>query len=715
MGQYAGMKILPIFPGVKFIMEGEQALMAGCPPEIIKVLAQQQLPSPQAILLPDVAISQGESQVSVEFPLYHHWFAGDEEPAQPMRLIGNARRVEAARELLRLTLFGPEPQELEAWGLTPEQAENLSRETRWFHLKDESGKRIPLEQLVQTDVLGDEAMDLGWLTICRIRPNVFEVRAGNQAAVIDLHVEREQAPPYPVTPDLTVANLVKLGVEVLGGATGFSPTQACSGLALCYNGNYMLIDAIPYLNYHLKARGIARNQIHSLFLTHIHDDHCNLVSLLQYNRRITILTAPVVFQMMLRKLSLVLDRPVERLRDYFDFVPLTPGEETDYFGLHITPFWSSHCIPTLGAQFETIHEGRIYRLMYTGDTQSLTDMKRMQTMGVITPARYAEVGDVFRKAAHLLIADGGEGSIHGDPMDALDSPADRIVFLHLDRLGEQFQAQFTVASSGKRFSIVQGTTDYQLTRTIEFLLEYFPGMPPVWISNLLANQNVLTYNAGDIIIRQGTRSEGHVFMILTGYAEVINYDGEQRQRLAQMEAGELIGEMSVITGRGQRNASVVALSPVTVTAFSEHAFHGYIRSQKYEERLRKMWQMRELLQNFPYLKPLQQPVLRSLSMKVELAYLKAHSGKRAFDSICQPGGLLFPLGQELVLEEDGQEKKYQPQSAPVFSRAGMRLVTESEFQYLLLNPEDAGTLRREIPAFRFFWEETLGLPLPQVG
>ena len=126
-----------------------------------------------------------------------------------------------------------------------------------------------------------------------------------------------------MTTDLTVSTLVKMGIEVLGGATGFSSAQASSG--------------------------IARNQIHSIFLTHIHDDHCNIASLLQYNRKIRVLTTPLIFHMMLKKLYLTMDRPVDRLRAYFDFLPLTPGEETEFFGLQILPHWSSHSIPTIGA------------------------------------------------------------------------------------------------------------------------------------------------------------------------------------------------------------------------------------------------------------------------------------------------------------------------------------------------------------------------------
>ena len=56
----------------------------------------------------------------------------------------------------------------------------------------------------------------------------------------------------------------------------------------------------------------------------------------------------------------------------------------------------------------------------------------------------------------------------------------------------------TSAGATEHLLIAQETN---LTRTIEFLLEYFPEMPPMWISNLLSNQKVIKYNAGDIILR----------------------------------------------------------------------------------------------------------------------------------------------------------------------------------------------------------------------
>ena len=707
------MEATQIFPGCYYITDGTHALLSGCPPEIVKVLRQRDLQPAQFILLPDSPVAHGESQVAVEFPLYYYLFGrGRSKIPPPLQLIGGERRVTAARALLQLTLFGPDEATMAGWGVAPMEAEALARETRWFQPKAGDGRPLAIEDLVEGKVMGEDETDLGWIRLRRVRKNVFRFTAPDWEQVVDLNFSEEQVPPYPVRPDLNVSSLVKLGVEILGGATGFSSLSPSSGAALCYNGNYFLIDSIPFLNHHLRARGIARNQVQALFLTHVHDDHCNMVSLLQYNRRIQVITHPLVYRMALRKLALTMDRAEESLEGYFTLVPLEIGRTLDYFGLCLTAFWSSHSIPTIGAVFETRHAGAAYNFIYTGDTQALADIKRMQRAGVITMERANGIAELYSRPTQLLVADGGEGAIHGDPADALHSPAERIVFLHLDRLSDRFNAQFSIATSGKRYTIVRGTTDYDLTRTIEFLLEYFPSMPPLWISNLLANQQVLSFNAGDIIIRQGSRSEGNVYMILTGYAQVVQHDGEHRNILAQMEAGELMGEMSIITGRGQRNASVVALSPVTVTAIAETAFHGFIRHQNLEQGLRKMWQNRELLQGFSSLRQLQQPVFRALSESVTLEHLPALAGRPVLSRLVGAGGLIFPLGSAIAVDRAGSVECVEANTVPVWCHDDARLVMDAEMPYLALSPEQAASLRRRIPAFRFFWEESLRLPVP---
>jgi hypothetical protein len=44
-----------------------------------------------------------------------------------------------------------------------------------------------------------------------------------------------------------------LGLDVLGGASGFSTEQASTVLVLNFNGCLMLIDSIPFLDQHLDS------------------------------------------------------------------------------------------------------------------------------------------------------------------------------------------------------------------------------------------------------------------------------------------------------------------------------------------------------------------------------------------------------------------------------------------------------------------------------
>src|SRR5690606_32772145 len=101
----------------------------------------------------------------------------------------------------------------------------------------------------------------------------YRVSSGEQSVEVDPGEDQSIDPPYDMQQDSVPRELVKLGLEILGSASGFTADEPCTGLALCYNGDYILVDSIPYLDKHLYARGISKNQVSAVFLTHLHDDH----------------------------------------------------------------------------------------------------------------------------------------------------------------------------------------------------------------------------------------------------------------------------------------------------------------------------------------------------------------------------------------------------------------------------------------------------------
>jgi hypothetical protein len=282
--------------------------------------------------------------------------------------------------------------------------------------------------------------------------------------------------------------------------------------------------------------------------------------------------------------------------------------------------------------------------------------------------------------------------------------------MHLDGLSDKYQAQFNVAESGKRFWILKGYTDYNTTRTIEFLLEYFPKMPPLWISNLLGDQDLFHYNSGDIIIREGSRSQGTVFMILTGYALVVQHLEGKKTVVAQVEAGEIIGEMAVLSGDRMRNASVVAFSPVTVTAFSDKAFLDFIQHQHLEGHLKNTWENRSNLQKFSKLNNLPQKVLRSLAESVQFIRTDDEPGPNSLSQLAKNGCMIFPLNKDIEISENNNRVKYKKLNDFLYIHKSVRVKGDRGTEILLLNMDDAVELCKNIPVFRFFWEEELDFP-----
>ena len=137
--------------------------------------------------------------------------------------------------------------------------------------------------------------------------------------------------------------------------------------------------------------------------------------------------------------------------------------------------------------------------------------------------------------------------------------------------------------------------------------------PSRWLHNLLAEAQIKKYNQDDIIIVQGDVSHEQVYFILTGYCDVVQHNGTELQTLASLQAGELIGEMAIITELGLRNASVIARTPVTICVLDELAFSSFIEERKLKQQLVNLWENRPLLSKLPTFDLMSSTVLNKIN------------------------------------------------------------------------------------------------------
>jgi len=258
--------------GSRVLQCGKESLLIGQPPEVLKGLLLHKVPTFNTMVLTD-SKEKDSSDISRIF------------------------------RLLRLTLLGPTEAELESWG-TPKRVQREWLEAaHYLALKDERGQVREVESFFNVIPFINEQAEAGSFTILHTGHDKYTVSFSEDSLEVDLNEDEHIFPPYQMQSDFIPRDLVKLGLEILGSASGFTANEPCTGLALCYNGSYILIDSLPYLDKHLYARGISKNSVSAVFLTHLHVDHCAMFPLILMPQKVEVITTREIFEMAIEKLS----------------------------------------------------------------------------------------------------------------------------------------------------------------------------------------------------------------------------------------------------------------------------------------------------------------------------------------------------------------------------------------------------------------------------
>ena len=620
--------------GSRLIQAAGHSVLVGQPPEVLKGLKLSGCEHFDGVLLIDTRERDASLMNHVEFLLYHFLFdLGGYARGEKLLLIGNIQAIKQAKRLMKITLLGPDPEQFERWGSEP----ILAKE--WLGIAEDAALRGPDQAILTVDdfftthTFVDDQVQIGDLLIEHTGFDQYRFSDGRESQDVDLGDDTLIRPSYPTQKDYQSAGLAKFSLEVLGGASGFSPNEPCTGLALCHNGDYLLIDAIPFLDEHLLARGISKNQISACFLTHIHDDHCALFPLMQAPRVIDIITSIEIFEMAIEKLALGLGWQDTVIREHFRHIPIHPDHAINHFGLIIQAHHTVHSIPTIGATF-TVRDGQqTNQICVVGDNHSLRKVQSLHQAGIVRSETLEPLRALYQTRFNLLIADGGAGALHGDPAEFTTSPAERIVFVHIDELPAEFAATFSVASAGKRYTLIDGDLSLYAALIHHYVKIWIGDAGPNrWLRSLVTNAAIKNYNQEDVVLVQGQESKGYVYLILTGYCSVVHHDGHDIKTVATLQAGDLLGEMAALTELGARNASILALTPVTVCRFSEDAFTALANDPKLRAQLNKRWQLRPIINNLAFFKSLNATVNEQISAISELVE--------------------YPSGASIILDKD---------------------------------------------------------------
>lgn len=130
-------------------VEGECVLF-GQPPEVLKGLLLNKIMSFDTLVLTDVHEKDGSLLNNLEYPLYFFLFiAKSLEQGRVLNLVGSQGDISRALRLLRLTLLGPTPTELDDWDTWDGLKQEWLDAAEYLALKNETGEIRDVESFFQ--------------------------------------------------------------------------------------------------------------------------------------------------------------------------------------------------------------------------------------------------------------------------------------------------------------------------------------------------------------------------------------------------------------------------------------------------------------------------------------------------------------------------------------------------------------------------------------
>jgi len=349
-----------------FLVEIEdETIIFGSPPEIIKVLMTSGKPMPTTVVLPENFFWLEEVQVELEFPLFHYlFFRGGFSQGEKLKVIGTVDQIERIRQILRLTLLGPDERRMRKWRIPPPEIARQLAITDHFALKKQEGSIADIDDLVEFIFFKNEKTEFKGLHIEIKGENIFSIIYGGEEQVIDLNFYERQKPPKKIQADSSFQlNRPAFGLLALSHCTsGFDPTGFTTGLVLFINSMPLLIDGPSWTKEHLRAFGLSISEIRGIILSHTHGDHASMIDAIISGRKVNLITIKEVCRSFIYKLSLLIGWPEYKIKKMIRCKEVSLDRPYYWFGATFNFFRSVHTIPTIG--FKVSYNGnKIIRLL----------------------------------------------------------------------------------------------------------------------------------------------------------------------------------------------------------------------------------------------------------------------------------------------------------------------------------------------------------------
>jgi len=548
------------------IPDADLHILCGCPMDSVKHLMRLGLirkvfkngityeAGPNAILLSDTQIQNGDFANVAEFPVLHMMYRqGMVIPDHPGNsgnkpmLIGLADQLQAQSNYIFRGTYGLTTlEELTDAGVSHGEAlEMLSMKSR-FNFNNIQRT----EDLLDIKTINDETLEIkNGVYLTRTGFNRYTIKYKEEMEEIDLNLKKldRYEPPYNL--DFHRVKREYFSVVHIGDGNGWDKNRPCMGSLLTFQGKYYLIDAGPSILFSLTSLGISVNDIEGIFQTHAHDDHfCGLTSFVQTDHRIKYFATPLVRQSVVKKLTALMGVEESMFEKSFEIHDLKSGKWNYLDGLEVKPVFSPHPVETSILYFRTFWRDGYRTYGHLADIASDRILREFliedKNGNGISEQFYNEVWKNYLMPADLKKIDIGGGMIHGHAEDFRDDQSRKIILSHTEHDLKDAEKEIgSSASFGMQDVLIPSEADYHSIYSRHFLKSLLPDISSSDRS-ILQNGTITYFNVGTILLKKGEKAET-LFLIINGLVEMIN---TVETRNSILSSGSFIGTTIVIDG-----------------------------------------------------------------------------------------------------------------------------------------------------------------------
>ena len=301
-------------------------------------------------------------------------------------------------------------------------------------------KFLPLD-IGETVAIEETAHSDSNIVIEHFAENQYNIKYKQTSYVCDINFDTPQEPCYPINhspllPEENDSDSDVFSLRVLGASEGFDPLAPANGYLIRVKGKWILWDCPGYTETHLNQLDLKVEDMDAVFISHVHEDHLDVMQTIREGKPTELYTVPAVFHCILLKVVAVLHCSYDEAKKYFNYHPIYPDQPFDLFGFQMEVFYSLHVIPTIGMKMSVpkADSSGNTTLFLTGDHASKNKIKELIKMKILNEERKASFENYIPDplADHTFI-DAGKGAIHGDEREYTKqevSEGKQVYFMH---------------------------------------------------------------------------------------------------------------------------------------------------------------------------------------------------------------------------------------------------------------------------------------------